>query len=847
MVAMDDSNSGALTAPDEPHTRTLVLSVVRGMSEINRHMMEVYRSGSASAVLGVAQARDLLRLELRNLRMRNVKLPQEMETRFRMLCSQAEAMLALEPEPTVRAEELNSKFEPIEPSSLLSHADQGTRPRTIEAHNDVKAGQSTGGAFYGGIGHLHAADRPTIGVAPSSSARIHGMDGNPEFVSNNLVRREGELLDAQRIEALSETERARCMSERGNGHEMPGMNGHRLQSLPLTTQSNQCVACSPPPFFPPRSAPNVKGASDRPTVVGLARPGIKRALIGSVPHSPPAKQPFGGPDPGGHGITQVNALARGNHGRPTRPPTNAQVGEVIFEKPNQPNVSVSYCNPRNQVRYPVPYMFPPHAPAAQPGMPIQPCVSGNVGNCPIPFPPTPTSPMDQLSTTPPPTTFAASSPGGPPTRGALPPLGTTFHPSVPSTPPPIHPPTFTMPFPLGVPTSAPAMSHAQEELLGVSSRRLAREMMTSNRPPKDQRFSGNDHSIDFESHMCKFEKVTNDKHITGQMRLMEMNHWFIGPAAEIVSMYELEPNPTLALSKTKDQLRRHFGRQYRSASMMLEELLAGKKILEGEHQRLQQFVLSLQRIYMKAKQTGRDATFNNPDLIHLVLRRKLDHLIKKWATERVRMEERADFIGTDCRVDMDFSHFLGFLRRQLRISITNRHLFGGTQDPKLTASETKTTTTNAPTRRSVGALHTFDSTPTRPAPKTRPLLYREAVVNAERPASTSSIANAPTPSSMNPPGGASPQSPGKPTSKKWHCRFCEREEFHAIPDCETFRMGDAAARWRMVRESGVCTKCFQRGHLGRNCKLDVVCALCQGRHNTSMHASSTQNPNLPLE
>merc|ERR1711873_341946 len=129
--------------------------------------------------------------------MRNVKLPQEMETRFRMLCSQAEAMLALEPEPTVRVEELNSKFEPIEPSSLLSHADQGTRLRTIEAHDNVKAGQRTGGVFYGGIGHLHTADRPTIGVAPSSSARIHGMDGNPGFVSNNLVRREGGLLDAQ--------------------------------------------------------------------------------------------------------------------------------------------------------------------------------------------------------------------------------------------------------------------------------------------------------------------------------------------------------------------------------------------------------------------------------------------------------------------------------------------------------------------------------------------------------------------------------------------------------------------------------------------------------------------------
>ena len=68
MVTMGDSDVGALTAPDEPHTRTLLLSVVRGMSEINRHMMEMH------------QAQERLCLELRHLRMLEIKLPPEMET-----------------------------------------------------------------------------------------------------------------------------------------------------------------------------------------------------------------------------------------------------------------------------------------------------------------------------------------------------------------------------------------------------------------------------------------------------------------------------------------------------------------------------------------------------------------------------------------------------------------------------------------------------------------------------------------------------------------------------------------------------------------------------------------------
>ena len=195
---------------------------------------------------------------------------------------------------------------------------------------------------------------------------------------------------------------------------------------------------------PPRSAPmNVKGASDRPTAVGLTRPGIKRPPNWNVSYSPPAKQSFGGPDSGRHGITQTNASASGNDGRPTRPPTRTQVGEVIVEKPNQPNVPVSYCNSCNQVQYHIPYMYPPHVAAAQLGMPTQNCVGGNVSNCPSPLPPISTSPMDHITTTPPPTTFAAPPSGRPPTWGALPPFGTTSRPSAPSTPPSIHSPTFS--------------------------------------------------------------------------------------------------------------------------------------------------------------------------------------------------------------------------------------------------------------------------------------------------------------------------------------------------------------------------------------------------------------------
>ena len=156
---MGDSDGGALTAPDEPNTRTLLLSVVCGMSEVNQHVMEAHRSGSASALEGVAQARERLCLEFRNLRMLEVKLPPEMEIRFRTLCRQAEALLAPESNPIdIRLEDLNLNFDLIEPLPPVSRADHGPCPRTIEVHNDARTCQRMEVGKHEEINHPHTVN-----------------------------------------------------------------------------------------------------------------------------------------------------------------------------------------------------------------------------------------------------------------------------------------------------------------------------------------------------------------------------------------------------------------------------------------------------------------------------------------------------------------------------------------------------------------------------------------------------------------------------------------------------------------------------------------------------------------
>ena len=175
-----------------------------------------------------------------------------MEARFRTLCRQAEALLAPESDPIdTRFEDLNLNFDLIEPLPPVSRADQGPCPRIIETHDDVRTRQMTEGGKYEGINHLHTVNRPTTEFAPNSGAQPHVVDENPEIISNRLVRREGELLNAQRIETLSETERVRCMSEQENCREMFGMDDRGMQSVRVTTRPSQLVARSPSVPSPP--------------------------------------------------------------------------------------------------------------------------------------------------------------------------------------------------------------------------------------------------------------------------------------------------------------------------------------------------------------------------------------------------------------------------------------------------------------------------------------------------------------------------------------------------------------------------------------------------------------------
>ena len=84
--------------------------------------------------------------------------------------------------------------------------------------------------------------------------------------------------------------------------------------------------------------------------------------------------------------------------------------------------------------------------------------------------------------------------------------------------------------------------------------------MIQGRPPKENRFSGDD-SQDFESFMTQFEQVTTLDGVTAQMTFWELKYWTTGTAKIAVTQYDNEKDPSEALQKAKAHLRREYGQK----------------------------------------------------------------------------------------------------------------------------------------------------------------------------------------------------------------------------------------------------------------------------------------------
>ena len=406
-------------------------------------------------------------------------------------------------------------------------------------------------------------------------------------------------------------------------------------------------------------------------------------------------------------------------------------------------------------------------------------------------------------------------------------------------------------------------------LLRITAENQHRDMLVSARPPKSGRYSGDDRSIDFESHLHKFELVTECEGVTDKLKWLELPHWFCGSAGEVVAMNECERDPGEAVRLAKAQLRRDFGRRNYSAQCMLEELLKGRKIAATDSKTLHSFVLALERIYKKAIQTHRRASFNTPDVMNSILRKRLDWAIPRWSIECVKKEERLEGNEDDSNMDMTFEEFLAFLRRQHRITFKRTTVSGaGESKPNVaeSASGDKAGSSKAAAKDDDTRINATGSDAAKPKKNNntnnknnnnnrmkanedkeqRKGMSNDAgdITNnlGENSEANPEISAADPAAAAEAPIDAENAQEPSAQGKGWSCAFCADPRFHRIDACVEFLARDGDGRFTMLKIIGACAACFARGHMKRDCRRKVKCDICGMTHATLLHRDPPAQP-----
>ena len=91
--------------------------------------------------------------------------------------------------------------------------------------------------------------------------------------------------------------------------------------------------------------------------------------------------------------------------------------------------------------------------------------------------------------------------------------------------------------------------------------------------------------------------------------------------------------------------------------------------------------------------------------------------------------------------------------------------------------------------------------------------------------------------SVNKPKDGNKKHFATPLAPKAPCQHCS--EAHQIWKCEAFRDAPVAAKLTTVNKARICFNCLASGHASKACPSKYSCRVCQLRHHTYLHDSTT--------
>ena len=415
-------------------------------------------------------------------------------------------------------------------------------------------------------------------------------------------------------------------------------------------------------------------------------------------------------------------------------------------------------------------------------------------------------------------------------------------------------------------------------LLRLTAANTARDFLTSNRPIKSERFSGDGDQVDFEATMNRFDLVTSQAGVTDLQRFMEIRYYFTGSAATVCALYERNRNPVEGLSLTRKALRKNYGRRNYSAQRMLDDVLNGKQISADDYKGMQKFILTLELIYKRAKETNREATFDSQDTINSILRKRMKFAVRRWSMLRARLRENW---GSDDEEESEpkFEEFLRYLKRQhmvtdeeacilgtstsaARSDKADKNKKGDGKKPavsvqavdakrgakKKTASSKRGGTTNptpasAEEKASFGRNAGVPSRGGRGGNKSGRGRGGYNNVGSRQPPQENGVSFGPYPGKSRGRGQGRGQGRGNSNSSfgqnqvrssAWSCPGCNGNTWHGLELCGVFKRMDPEEKFETLKLAGICLLCMGGGHIAGKCTSSNRCDKCCGRHHTLM-------------
>ena len=226
------------------------------------------------------------------------------------------------------------------------------------------------------------------------------------------------------------------------------------------------------------------------------------------------------------------------------------------------------------------------------------------------------------------------------------------------------------------------INQVNHDLLRFQVASSAREFLVANRYKKEDTFNG-DNDVDFESTLNRYQWITSQHGVDKTQAFMELSHYFTGSAGTIVALYENEKDPAKGIADAVSHLKREYGWRNISSQSMLDKVLRGGKLDKNDTKAIQKLRLSLEKIYKKAKDTGRAANFDTSDTINRIIRQRVPFVSHQWAKKmtknRLEIEEDDDD-DNPLMIEPTFDDFLKYLTSQSLIRSEMVSILGN--DPK---------------------------------------------------------------------------------------------------------------------------------------------------------------------